>query len=527
VRYLLLALALPGGGLAACGDSSDGGGAADSGPDAGTPEPVESSVVLNEVDVHGRDWVELVNTSADEAVPLGGWVLSDDLDEEGHRYALPADLEVGPAGRVVVKSAKDDGDGEGFPFGLKSGETVTLLDASGGLVAQVELGEVPDERTWGRVPDTVGGWQVTSPTQGEPNSEPVDLDVWLFDPESVAAVDLTVPQEGLDALADTPDGYVQGELTLSRGGQSLQATQVGVRLKGGLSFRPIDAKASFKLSFDVFGEGRRFAGLEKLTLNAMVQDPSMLREAVGYRFFREQGVPAARTGYATVSVNGEPYGLYLVLEAYDETALSLRFGSTRHLYEGTGDLNRGKAAESFEVDEGPDDDLADLEALIRAATGDEDDAVWLQRVEEVLDLDGFVDVWAVEATLGHRDVSVPAANNYYLHSDDAGRFTMLPSGLDEALVAPLGPEDATSRLAARCAAIDACRLRYEAASAGLVGITLRRFDVQAWAAKLAGVIAPHVAADPRRPCSEQEHEEAVAALRAYLGQVVDDHTKTD
>jgi spore coat protein CotH len=59
----------------------------------------------------------------------------------------------------------------------------------------------------------------------------------------------------------------------------------------------------------------RFFGLDRLTLNNMVQDPTMVHEALGYQVYEAAGVRVPRTGYVRLTVNGQPYGLYLNLEA--------------------------------------------------------------------------------------------------------------------------------------------------------------------------------------------------------------------
>ena len=91
----------------------------------------------------------------------------------------------------------------------------------------------------------------------------------------------------------------------------------------------------------------------------------------------------------------------------------------------------------FEVEEGDEDDLSDLEALIDAthATGGD----WSDGMAATADLDEMTRIWAGEQYIGHLDsYSVRAGanwpNNYYLHSDDTGRFSMLASGLDQAFV---------------------------------------------------------------------------------------------
>jgi len=374
----------------------------------------ETPVVLNEVDIKGRDWVELHNPS-DEAADVGLWLLSDDPTRDSHRYRLPEGTTIPAKGHLVVRSEKDEGDGTGFPFGLKTGETVTLLHPGGGEVRSVTIGPVPDGRTWGRVPDGRGPWQVTVPTQGGENEGLWDLDTVLFDPRSVARVEIDLSDEAKRSLDDEPSAWVEGDVRFLRDGDVLAECRSGVRLKGGRSFRPLDDKPAFKLKFDHVDEDARLMGLVRLTLNNMVQDPTFVRETLAYRVFRDEGVPAARTGYAEVVVSGEEYGLYLTVEPYDELFFNGWFSDTRHLYEGTRDLFPGDAA-LFDVDDGPEDDRADLEALIRTVN-EADAASFVAQVSAVLDLDAMVRLWAVEVLTGHRDGYAKAGNNYYLHSD--------------------------------------------------------------------------------------------------------------
>ncbi len=132
------------------------------------------------------------------------------------------------------------------------------------------------------------------------------------------------------------------------------------------------------MKFNHSVSGQRFLGLKKMTLNNMVQDPSMIHEVLAYSVFRAMGVPAPRTGYAFVRVNGAAYGVYLNVETLDDVSLPRLFPSTEHLYEGGygADIGPGGAG-AFEVDEGDEDERADLEALIAAAnegSGDWSDA---------------------------------------------------------------------------------------------------------------------------------------------------------
>lgn len=269
----------------------------------------------------------------------------------------------------------------------------------------------------------------------------------LLEPTTVVVVDLQLPQPSLEALEAEPDEYVQGTMALyeTDGTPAGIAPDpvapgpitVGVRLKGSTgSFQGLDGKAAFKVKFNEFVKGQKFLGLKKLTLNNMVQDASMLHESLVYPAFRAAGIPAPHTGYAYVYVNGVDYGMHLNLETMDDLALEKRFGEfddPQHLYEG-GPFFDVTAADlaKFEVDEGDEEELGDLEALIAAAAADSPS--FSSRIAPVADLDEMRRFWAAERYLGHWDgYSGLNVNNYYLYSDPEGVFQMLPWGTDQTL----------------------------------------------------------------------------------------------
>jgi CotH kinase protein len=84
------------------------------------------------------------------------------------------------------------------------------------------------------------------------------------------------------------------------------------------------SKLSLKISFNEYGKGR-FFGLRKLVLNSAVRDRSMTREVLSYAMYRAAGVPAPRASHATVSVNGEELGLFVLVENVDQEFLEDHF----------------------------------------------------------------------------------------------------------------------------------------------------------------------------------------------------------
>ena len=271
----------------------------------------------------------------------------------------------------------------------------------------------------------------------------VDDARWMFDPAVFVQVNLTVPDASMEQIScdlGAPRPYVPAtfSLTYTRSGsvvKSFGPYSISMKVKGQYgSFRclPSGEKAGLKLKFP---SGSRPDGLKKLTLNNMVQDGSMVREVLSYEVFRSLGVASPRTGYAQVTINGTYRGIYLNVETMDDVALPRWFTSTEHLYEGSYGGWWGDVSDAFsghyEVDEGDEDDRSDLQLLLdtsrNLAPG------WYARMHPLADLEQMTTMWAAEWSLGHWDgYSQDITNNYYLHSDASGRFSMLPWGTDQA-----------------------------------------------------------------------------------------------
>ena len=513
-------------------------------PAAGlTSATAPPAVVLNEINCEATDWIELVNTS-DAVVDVSGWLLTDDPLTQNppradHRYLFPASTTIAPDAKLVVERIAG-----GIPFGIScGGDTIRLADgAAGSLVDEfaVPLLVAPGD-TWGRYPDGTGPWVETTPTKGSVNEPsiagggPPPDPSWLFDPGAVHVVDLTLPQSTIDAISGPvpTEDYYDATFSVTRSnGTTYGPLAIGVRLKGGtFGFRPLTGKAAFKLKFNHLVAGQRFQGLKRLTLNSMVQDPSMVHETLAYAAFRAAGVPAPRTGYAFVRVNGEDYGVYLDVETLDDVALASRFATTQHLYEGeyTDDVVPGGAG-TFEVDEGSDTDRADLEALIAAVDAD---GPLSENVAELADLAEMTRQWAVERYIAHWDSYSGwdddafglfySPNNYYLHSDAAGRFSMLPWGTDQTFVMPtLFPfefDDGASILFIRCQADPVCAAMYRDAVADAAA-TIQALDLDGLADDTAAMLRPWQEADPRRESTLDEIDAAVDGVHAFLAQRV-------
>jgi spore coat protein CotH len=276
--------------------------------------------------------------------------------------------------------------------------------------------------------------------------------------------------------------------------------RVGLRIKGSTTRRGFDGKPSLKIDAHAWAEHQRFYGLRRLTLNNMVQDASMLREHVAYHLYRELGVPAPRHGYARLTVNGTPYGLYGLVESMDGQFIDGWWpeDDEGNLYEGGygADLRAGRA-DSFTVQvTGDPPPFADLEALIRAVE-ESDDAGWLPLLQRSFDLDRLLDALAIDLVSGGWDGYARAANNFLLyHAPRAARWTLLPWGQDQAFDDRYVPFDAgwEGRLLVRCGRSPACA---EALHARVPGVLEVWSGLPAYARATAASIRADCEADPR------------------------------
>lgn len=108
--------------------------------------------------------------------------------------------------------------------------------------------------------------------------------------------------------------------------------RVGIRTKGNTSLRNIASdpdhdKYSFKLEFDQFVDDQTCYGLDKLVLNNNFADATNMKEALIYDMFQYLGADASLYNYASVSVNGEYWGLYLALEAVEDSFMLRNYGA--------------------------------------------------------------------------------------------------------------------------------------------------------------------------------------------------------
>src|ERR1051325_9040335 len=187
----------------------------------------------------------------------------------------------------------------------------------------------------------VAGALAVPRTGGAPaNGKSSQISDSLFTNDVVLHLQIEIPAQSMAVLAQyewsrqgKPEERTSVGATVKEGTATF--TNVAVHLKGAAgSFRPIDDKPGFTLNFDKFAKGQRFHGLEKLSLNNCVQDPSYISDKLCRELFARAGVPVPRANYATVTLNGRPLGLYLLTEGWNKQFLKRHFQNTKgNLYD--------------------------------------------------------------------------------------------------------------------------------------------------------------------------------------------------
>ena len=330
--------------------------------------------------------------------------------------------------------------------------------------------------------------------------------------EKILDIALAIDPAAQQSLAAAPETAAPATMTFTDASGADRTYHVTLHIKGGVGSRQrLDEKPAFSVAL---GKGDRFFGLEHLTLNNMVQDPTMLHEALGYQVYEAAGVKVATTGYVRLTVNGQAYGLYLNLETLDTHFLKRRFGDDSGiLYEGAYGVDlRAGDVEKFELHEGADPNRATLKALIRALDAPGEDIFYGVRPQ--VDVVSFLAMMAAEALLGDWD-SYYTSNNYRIYwNPSASRWFFIPTGIDQSFNSTT-VFGATGLLFQKCLASERCTKDYADTVQGVAA----RFDGLGLLGRmdaLLSVIDAASQADPRKKYDAATMTNARKGMRSLI-----------
>ncbi len=149
----------------------------------------------------------------------------------------------------------------------------------------------------------------------------------LFDPETVHTIDITMAD--WDSFIETCENEEYAACTVVIDGED--CGNVGIRAKGNTSLSTVSSmdsdRYSFKLEFDQYDNTKSYYGLDKLSLNNLIQDTTMMKDYLTYQLMGQFGAAAPLCSYVYITVNGEDWGLYLAVEGVEDAFLERNYGA--------------------------------------------------------------------------------------------------------------------------------------------------------------------------------------------------------
>src|SRR3954453_16235748 len=230
-----------------------------------------------------------------------------------------------------------------------------------------------------------------------------------------------------------------------------------------------------KFSGAVASAAEDLIGSRYVTLNNSIQDPSYVRQPLGYTLLGMAGLPHSRCNFARVLVNGKPIGqgvagvnspgVYVntepIMKRYIERNFNGNLNGNLYELEHRDDLISARipfigveALSKFA-------DKADLKLA-----DDQIAAHGLDGANQMMDLDQFIKIYAMEFLLKHWDGYSDNTNNTYLYNDLTAvaapgpgnvKFKLIPWGIDQILQPQHSFKMSTNGLVAKLVRADAAR----------------------------------------------------------------------
>ncbi|WP_286890846.1 CotH kinase family protein [Pseudoalteromonas sp. ESRF-bin5] len=387
-------------------------------------------LVINEIVASaaddGNDWFELYNNSAN-TINLANYHVIDESDDIDPITLPDIDLY---AGQYITIYATDEDPGTYYvPFKLGKEDELSLI-LNDEVIDYIDWDEsdVATGFSYGLSSSTGFTHAFLTPTPSSENTVAT-----AFTPTAVNTLSITITDENWQDILDNPLDEEYHETAITFNGVTLDS--VAIRTKGGSSLRSVanssSDRYSFKVDINEYVSGQKFFGLKKFTLQNSFNDPSYMREVIAYDLMDEMGVPTPEHAYVNFYVNGELFGLYLMVEAIDSEFVEKHFANSNgDLYkpDGTGSdlLWLGDDIQSYtDINLQTNEDTTDNGAFINFVES-------LDKGEtSAIDIDMLLRYMSVSTSLSNLDsYHGPLAHNYYIYDDD-GVFSILPWDFNE------------------------------------------------------------------------------------------------
>ncbi|MCP4311284.1 MAG: T9SS type A sorting domain-containing protein [Bacteroidetes bacterium] len=262
----------------------------------------------------------------------------------------------------------------------------------------------------------------------------------LYDPSEVSGLKIDFYDTNWDAILDgymgqDSDERILADVTIN----GIVFDSVGVRYKGNSSYRSTQVKNPLNIKLN-YVKDQDYQGYYTLKLSNGFKDPSFVREVLALEIARKY-MPAARAGYANVTINDSFIGLYTNVQSINDVFTEEHYLSeNRPFFEGAGDgpSPAGCSYTSWEYmgidstncypyyyDSKSDPFYGTLINFLDVFNNQPND------MESVYNVDRHLWAMAYDIALVNLDAPISMPHNFYLYYDETERFNYIKWDLNE------------------------------------------------------------------------------------------------
>jgi hypothetical protein len=222
---------------------------------------------------------------------------------------------------------------------------------------------------------------------------------------------------------------------------------VGVHFRGMSSYFmvPEGSKRSLNLTFDFVDDKQHLLGYRTLNLLNVNSDPTFVRAMI-YSTVARSYIPAPKTNYMRVVINGESWGVYINAQQYNKDFLRDYFKTEQGARWKVPGSPGGRGGMEYWGD-----DPSMYKQTYQIKTKD-DPKVWASMIQmfkvlnetppdkleaalsPLLDIEGALKFLAVDNALVNTDGYWTRASDYDIYQDPKGQFHVIPHDMNEALL---------------------------------------------------------------------------------------------
>ena len=220
--------------------------------------------------------------------------------------------------------------------------------------------------------------------------------------------------------------------------------EVGVHFRGTSSYFTVQSeKKSFNIAVDYGEDGQRLYGYKTLNLLNGHVDASFLREVLYNQISRDY-IPAMKTNFVKLVINGENWGIYINLQQYNKDFLDEWFGTKGGIRWKVGPGRGGALTytgddptayqETYQLKtnnvENPWEGLIALCKMLDETTSD---AELVEKLPSLLNIDQVLWQLAVSNVFMDDDGYIHKGGDYAIYQDVNGRFHLIPHDNNESI----------------------------------------------------------------------------------------------